>query len=295
MAREQPDWVVVQGDTTSALVAALAGFQAGVRVAHVEAGLRTGRLDDPFPEEMNRSVIARVASLHCAPTEGARANLLREGLSDARIAVTGNTGIDALQWTLQRLPAGPGAPASGGRTTRTILVTLHRRETFGAPLALMCGAIAQLARTAGDRARIVWPVHPNPNVSGPVRSALAGLPNVHLIAPLPYPDAVALLRDCDIVMTDSGGLQEEAPALGKPVLVLRDATERPEGIDAGIAELVGRDPARIVAAAMRLIEDQAAYARMARRVSPYGDGHAAERIVDLLGAPPGDPATRTRA
>ena len=295
MAREQPDWVVVQGDTTSALAAALAGFQAGARVAHVEAGLRTGRLDDPFPEEMNRTVIARVASLHCAPTPGARAHLLREGISDARIAVTGNTGIDALQWTLQRLPAVSDAPPSHGSAARTILVTLHRREAFGPHLAGMCGAIARLARTAGDRVRVVWPVHPNPNVSGPVRTALDGVPNVHLIAPLPYPDAVAMLRTCDIVMTDSGGLQEEAPSLGKPVLVLRDATERPEGVEAGVAELVGRDPARIVAVAMRLIDDDAAYARMARVVTPYGDGQAAGRIVDLLGALAVEVAARTRA
>lgn len=282
IARERPDWIVVQGDTTSAMAAAIVGHGRGASVAHVEAGLRTFDSSDPFPEEINRTLIARASTLHCAPTETSRANLIAEGVAADAIYVTGNPGIDALHWTLRQTAAVKPPVKPAGPTARTILVTLHRREAFGAPLDGMCAAIADIAQRAAGRARIVWPVHPNPNVSAPVRSRLTGVPHVHVIDPLPYPDAVALLATCDLVLTDSGGLQEEAPALGKPVLVLRERTERPEGVLAGTAALVGRDPARIIAATMQLLDDDAAYARMANQVSPYGDGHSGERIAALL-------------
>lgn len=296
LARHAPDWVVVQGDTTSAMAAAIAGAYAGARVAHVEAGLRTGRIDDPFPEELNRTIISRAAHLHLAPTQRSRANLLAEGIASSAVVVTGNPGIDALQWTLARARAEsgarPAAQAVSGTVARsdprTILVTLHRREAFGERLEQMCRALADLAVQAGPGVRIVCPVHPNPNVTGPMRAVLGGRPGVTLVDPMDYPSAVALLADCDFVMTDSGGLQEEAPALGKPVLVMRDATERPEGIEAGVAELVGRDPVRIVSAALRLLRDHDAYARMAQVAFPYGDGQSAARIVDALRAHGGE-------
>jgi UDP-N-acetylglucosamine 2-epimerase (non-hydrolysing) len=281
LAQERPDWVLIQGDTTSALVAAMTACYAGARVAHVEAGLRTGRIDQPFPEELNRLLIARIADLHFAPTERARANLLAEGIDEARVFVTGNTSIDALQWTLARTPQVRGDLVARP-DTRVVFVTLHRRESFGAPLERMCDAVATLAGLAGPGTRFVCTVHPNPNVSEPMRRVLGAVPNVVLIDPLDYPATVALLARCAFVMTDSGGLQEEAPALGKPVLVLRDTTERPEGVEAGVARLVGRESVAIVDAAMTLLQDPAAYARMARMVSPYGDGHAAERIARAL-------------
>ena len=285
IARERPEWVVVQGDTTSAMVAAMVGRERGARVLHVEAGLRTFDTSDPFPEEINRTLIARAATLHCAPTAISRNNLLAEGVEPKQIHVTGNTGIDALQWTLARSKEGTTRRASRDESQpRTILVTLHRREAFGAPLEGMCAAVADIARRAAGRARIVWPVHPNPNVSAIVRARLNGIANVQLIDPLPYCSAVDLLASGHVVLTDSGGLQEEAPSLGKPVLVLRERTERPEGVAAGVAELVGRDPSRITDAAMRLLDDEAAYRRMSQPVNLYGDGHAAERIVALMEA-----------
>jgi UDP-N-acetylglucosamine 2-epimerase (non-hydrolysing) len=278
--REQPEWVVVQGDTTSALAGALAAEAAGTQVAHVEAGLRTFDTRDPFPEEINRQVIARASTLHFAPTDQARGNLLNEGVPEATIHVTGNTGIDALQWTLQQQPVEPlAAPRSD---VKTILVTIHRREAFGHSLRDMCVALRTIVSRAAGRVRVVWPVHPNPNVSMTAAAELSGIDGIELIDPVPYPRAVALLNQCDFVMTDSGGLQEEAPALGKPTLVLRERTERPEGVTAGIARLVGRDPDRIVAAAMRLLDDADEWARMAKRVSPYGDGLAGPRIAALL-------------
>jgi UDP-N-acetylglucosamine 2-epimerase (non-hydrolysing) len=278
IARERPGWIVVQGDTTSAMAAAIVGHEHGVKVVHVEAGLRTFDTADPFPEEINRTLIARAATLHCAPTDTSRANLLAEGVDPASIHVTGNTGIDALQWRLKDR----SRESIASDSVRTVLVTLHRRESFGAPLEGMCSAIADIARRAAGRARIVWPVHPNPNVSTTVRARLSGVPNVQLIDPLPYCGAVDLLASCHFVITDSGGLQEEGPWLGKPVLVLRERTERPEGVAAGVAALVGRDPARITAAAMRLLDDDTAYARMATRANLYGDGRAAERIAALM-------------
>ena len=281
IASEQPDVVVVQGDTTSSFCAALAAFYAGSAVAHVEAGLRTGRTDHPFPEEANRRLITCLARHHFAPTELARERLIGEGVPESAITVTGNTAIDALHWTLPRAPEVCEdllAPAGG----HTILVTLHRRESFGPPLEAMCDALLTLARRTDGRARFVCTVHPNPNVSGALRQHLDGVPGIRLVEPLNYPDFVGLLARCHFVVTDSGGLQEEGPALGKPVLVLREHTERSEGVAAGATQLVGRSPEAIVAAVMRLLDEPATYERMSRSGSPFGDGHAASRIVDAL-------------
>ncbi len=283
---ERPDWVLVQGDTTTVMAAALAAFYARVRVGHVEAGLRTGDKWRPFPEEINRRVAGVAADLHFAPTAWARDNLLREGVPPAAVRVTGNPVIDALQWVagqpataevtdfLASLGAGAGSPPG-----RIILVTAHRRESFGEPLEQVCLALRELAERYTGRVRIVYPVHRNPNVQEPARRLLGGQPGVTLTAPLDYLTLVHLLRRSALVLTDSGGLQEEAPGLGVPVLVLRDVTERPEGVQAGTVRLVGTDRARIVAEAAGLLDDQAEYERMARAVNPYGDGHAAERIV----------------
>jgi UDP-N-acetylglucosamine 2-epimerase (non-hydrolysing) len=283
---ERPDWVLVQGDTTTVMAAALAAFYARVRVGHVEAGLRTGDKWRPFPEEINRRVAGVAADLHFAPTAWARDNLLREGVPPATVHVTGNPVIDALQWVagqpataeltsfLASLDLNGGSPPG-----RIILVTAHRRESFGGPLEQVCLALRELAERYSGRVRIVYPVHLNPNVQEPARRLLAGQPGVTLTAPLDYLTLVHLLRRSALVLTDSGGLQEEAPGLGVPVLVLRDVTERPEGVQAGTVRLVGTDRARIVAEAAGLLDDQAEYERMARAVNPYGDGHAAERIV----------------
>lgn len=268
-----PDWLVVQGDTTTALAAALAAFHRRVRVAHVEAGLRTGDLARPFPEEANRQLIDRLATLLFAPTARAREALLAEGTPAERVELTGNTVVDALQ----RIAAGLGPPEARDE----VLVTVHRRESFGEPLSGILAAIRELARRFPET-RFLYPVHRNPNVLGPAHAALTGLPNVELAAPLDYVALVDRLRGCRLVLTDSGGIQEEAPAFGKPVLVLRETTERPEGIEAGVARLVGTDPARIVAEASRLLGDESAYAAMAHRVQPYGDGRAGERIAARL-------------
>lgn len=277
-----PDWVVVQGDTTTTMAAALAARYHDVRVAHVEAGLRTGRFDAPFPEEANRRVVGAIADLHFAPTTGARDNLLREGIAPDRVTVTGNTGIDALQWA-----AAQPAPAEvdrliGDADTPAILVTAHRRESFGPPLDEICLALRDLAARFERAARIIYPVHPNPSVDGPVRRWLSDVPGITLTPPLDYLTFVHVMRRSHLVLTDSGGLQEEAPSLGKPVLVLRDTTERPEGVAAGTARVVGTERARIVAEVARLLEDAREYARMARAVNPYGDGQAAGRIVRVL-------------
>lgn len=280
----RPDYVLVHGDTTTTLAAALAAYYARVPVAHVEAGLRTGDVYSPWPEEVNRHAVAVMAALHFAPTERARTNLLRENVAPAAIVVTGNTVIDALQWVSARLDQLPVSdaisrlPLVEGR--RLILVTGHRRENFGEGFEHICRALDRLARRAD--VQIVYPVHLNPNVQGPVRAILSGNPNVVLCDPLDYLDFVALMRRAHLLLTDSGGLQEEAPALGKPVLVMRTVTERPEAIEAGTAQLVGTDEATIVEAATRLLDDPAAYATMAGARNPFGDGHAAERIVAEL-------------
>lgn len=270
-----PEWLIVQGDTTTAMTAALAAFHRRVRVAHVEAGLRTGDLRSPFPEEGNRQLADRLADLLFAPTETARQALIAEGIAPERIHVTGNTVVDALQ----RIAAGLGeVPPSG-----EVLVTVHRRESFGAPLAEIFEAIAELARRF-PQTRFFYPVHRNPNVHGPAHLALGGLSNVELAEPLDYVELVRHLMACRLVLTDSGGIQEEAPTFGKPVLVLRETTERPEGVTAGVAKLVGTDRARIVEEGSRLLADEGAYLRMATAVQPYGDGGAGERIAQLLSA-----------
>ncbi len=281
----RPDLVLVQGDTTTSFCAALAAFYQRIPVGHVEAGLRTGDLSAPWPEEANRSLTARLAALHFAPTERARTNLIREGVRPGSIVVTGNTGIDALFLTLQRIGELPRDDLWQAPGTRFVLITAHRRENFGDRFVELCEAIADLAGRFPD-VHFVYPVHPNPNVRDPVHRILgaeddprlAGR-NVHRIAPLPYPRFVGLMAACTMILTDSGGVQEEAPSLGKPVLVLRDTTERPEAVEAGTVRLVGTDRARIVAETTALLTDPDAYNRMTRRHNPYGDGKAAERIV----------------
>ena len=286
LREEKPDWVLVQGDTTTVAAASLAAFYAGIQVGHVEAGLRTNNKRQPFPEEINRRIAGLIADLHFAPTARSRANLLAEGVPDANIEVTGNTVIDALKWVTQKpmphgiLPA--GLPDADDDTTRLILVTAHRRENFGAPLDQICLAVRDIATSYGDQVHLVYPVHPNPNVRGPVYALLSDLSNVTLTPPLDYLPMVHLLKRATLVLTDSGGLQEEAPGFGKPVLVLRAVTERPEGVEAGTARLVGTDRKRIVEQATRLLNDPLAYAEMAKAVNPYGDGQAAGRIVDAL-------------
>lgn len=272
----RPSLVVVQGDTTSTFLGALTAFYHRIPVAHVEAGLRTGRLDAPFPEELNRSLVARMARLHFAPTEEARDNLLREGISRRAIHVTGNTGIDSLRWAA-RQPMPPGVarwlPARG---RGLVLVTAHRRESFGAPLRAICAALAEIA---GDtRLEVVYPVHPNPNVLGPVRALLGELPRVRLLRPLPYLEFVHLMKRAALVITDSGGVQEEAPYLGRPVLVIRETTERGEGVRSGHAVVVGTDPSVIVREARRAL----AGPRRPPARDLYGDGRASRRIVRAM-------------
>ena len=278
----RPAGVLVQGDTTTTVAAALAAFHARVPVGHVEAGLRTNRLDAPFPEEANRRLTTVVARWHFAPTPGARENLLREHVTASSVVVTGNPGVDALLWAVERLrdrQVGPRLPAEA--TRRLVLVTAHRRESFGAPFVELCRALRGLAERNPD-VELVYPVHLNPQVQEPVRRILRAHPRIHLLPPVGYAELVDLLRRCHLVLTDSGGIQEEAPSLGKPVLVLRDTTERGEGIAAGTARLVGTSRRRIVAETERLLGDAAAYEAMARAHNPYGDGRASERIVRVL-------------
>lgn len=273
-----PDWVLVQGDTTTVLAAAIAAAYAGSAVGHVEAGLRTYDRQNPFPEETNRVLVDHVSALHFAPTELCRQALIREGISDKSIHVTGNTVVDALRFMATRVPQQPPPEHLPGK--RLILVTAHRRENHGRPLRDICAALRQLA-TRPD-VQIVYPVHKNPQVWNPVHELLGGIENVTLTEPLDYLKFIALMAQAYFVLTDSGGIQEEAPSLGVPVLVLRQVTERPEAIAAGGARLVGTDPPTIVAAAQQLLDDSAAYAAMAQVVSPFGDGNAARRIVDVL-------------
>jgi UDP-N-acetylglucosamine 2-epimerase (non-hydrolysing) len=279
----RPDWVLLQGDTTTVMAASLLAYYHRARVGHIEAGLRTGDKWQPFPEEINRRVAGVVADLHFAPTGWARDNLLREGIPADRILVTGNPVIDALLAVSSRpydWKSGPLAAIPDDR--RIVLVTAHRRENFGAPLESILTALRILAETYPGEITIVYPVHLNPNVQEPARRMLGDLTNVRLLPPLDYLPMVHLMKRAHLVLTDSGGLQEEAPALGTPVLVLRRVTERPEALEAGTARLVGTDTARIVAEARRLLDDPSSHAAMARAVNPYGDGHAAERIVAAL-------------
>ena len=280
LKEHQPRLVLAQGDTTTVLVSALASFYHRIPFGHVEAGLRTHDLDYPWPEEMNRVVTGRLASINFAPTKTARDNLLREGIAADSIHVTGNTVIDALFMVAERnFPLHVEVPP--GR--RMILVTAHRRENFGARMVSVCKAVGELARKYPDL-HFLFPVHPNPNVQHVVKRELGTLHQVTLCEPLGYDAFVAAMKRACLILTDSGGVQEEAPALAKPVLVLRDETERPEAVLEGVAELVGTDPQRIVNRVSTLLDDEDAYRKMARGSSPYGDGKAAQRIARCIDA-----------
>jgi len=282
LRRERPELLLVQGDTTTCFAAALAAYYERIPIAHVEAGLRTGEKYSPFPEEMNRRLTDHLADWLFAPTELAGRNLLSEGVPNERVFITGNTVVDALQLVLKderfrRLPI----PVEITQGHRLVLVTAHRRESFQRGLASICRALRELVERHDD-VEIVYPVHLNPNVQGTVRRILGGAKRVHLLEPLEYLPFLKLMEQATLILTDSGGIQEEAPTFGVPVLVMRDVTERPEGIAAGVAKLVGTDPECIVEEASVLLEDPAAYARMARAENPYGDGWAAERIVRII-------------
>jgi len=284
LAEYQPACLIAQGDTTTVMAAALAAFYRHVPLVHVEAGLRTGNLQAPWPEEFNRRAASLLASLHCAPTRRAADNLLAEGVPPQNVHVTGNTVIDALLWAVAK-ERGHDAPwrekyAALGRR-RMVLITGHRRENFGEGMRQICLAIAALADRLAD-VEFVYPVHLNPNVRGPVGQLLAGHPRIHLVEPASYPEFVWLMDRATLILTDSGGVQEEAPSLGKPVLVMRETTERPEAVEVGAAELVGTDVDRIVTRASTLLMDPSAYASRQVTSSPYGDGKAAARIVDLV-------------
>ena len=279
---EKPDWLVVQGDTTTAMASALAAYYRKIKVAHVEAGLRTGDKYAPYPEEVNRRIIAAIADLHFAPTETARRALLAEGHPERSVHVTGNSGIDALFWTRAEAQAGRVAGPEGleaaldGR--RLVLVTAHRRENFDRGMDEICGALKTLAERFRD-ILVVLPVHPNPNVRGPIEAQLSGVAGIRLIAPVDYGPFVWLMDRAALILTDSGGIQEEGTALGKPMLVMRDVTERPEAIEAGGAVLVGAHAGPIVDKASELLSDPEVYARMSKGSDVFGDGRAAERIV----------------
>lgn len=286
LAEFRPDWTVVQGDTTTAFAAALAAFYAQVPVAHVEAGLRSHQRYSPFPEEGNRCLVDQLSELLFAPTAHARDLLLREGFAPERVRHTGNTVVDALLFTREYLRRNPvelppelSENALAGR--KLILVTAHRRESFGGGIQAICEALVRITREAPETC-VVYPVHLNPNVDGPVRELLGHNPRIILCRPLPYREFTALMDRSYLILSDSGGIQEEAPTFQKPLLVMRDVTERPEGVAAGVARLVGTSVERIVDESLLLLRDRAAYERMARGVNPYGDGEASHRIVDAL-------------
>lgn len=282
LEQEYPDCVLVQGDTTTVMAAALAAFYQKIPIGHVEAGLRTRNRYSPFPEEMNRRIADVLTALYFAPTQVAASALRREGVTDGDIYVTGNTVIDALLWAVnQPEPSGVSRLIAGLSGRKVILVTAHRRENFGASFDEICIGLRELARRNPEVA-IVYPVHLNPNVQDPVHRILDGGERIHLIKPLPYLAFAHLMNRADIVLTDSGGIQEEAPALGKPVLVMRRDTERPEALETGTVKLIGSDANAIVGETERLLHDEHTYRQMANAVSPYGDGHAAERIVQAL-------------
>ena len=275
-AASRPDLVLAQGDTTTVMCAALNCFYLNIAFGHVEAGLRTFDVRNPFPEEFNRVAVTRLAQLHFCPTERAVDNVIAEHIDPATAHLTGNTVIDALKFTTAKLKT---RPIRG--FNHDILVTAHRRENFGAPLADICGALLDLCREFPDL-KILFPVHPNPNVRGTVQRLLAGQPQITLAEPLAYPDLIAAMQQTKVILTDSGGIQEEAPALAKPVLVLRAVTERPETVELGVAKVIGTARVTIVAEARRLLLDADHYARMARGGSPYGDGRAANKILDII-------------
>ncbi|PKN99784.1 MAG: UDP-N-acetylglucosamine 2-epimerase (non-hydrolyzing) [Chloroflexi bacterium HGW-Chloroflexi-4] len=287
LSEEKPDWVLIQGDTTTVMAASLAAFYRGIKVGHVEAGLRTNDKLQPFPEEINRRIASVTADLHFAPTQLSRENLLNEGISDDHILVTGNPAIDALQ-QIVTMPAPAQVEAwlkewgiSNGKR-RLVLITAHRRENFGQPIEDICSAISSLASHYGDAVKWVYPVHLNPNIQETVKQRLGSLSEVTLLAPLEYISLVHLMKAAAIILTDSGGIQEEATGLGKPALVLREKTERPEGVAAGVLKLVGTDPKKIISETRHLLDDPKAYDAMAHAENPFGDGHAAGRIVKGL-------------
>lgn len=289
----RPDWMLVQGDTTTVMAAAIAAHYRRVRVGHVEAGLRTYDRDNPFPEEMNRVIADHVSDLHFAPTASSRANLLREGISADKIFVTGNSVIDALVQIAERpLPTNslhwlkqhaldwiiePESP----QNRQLVLVTAHRRENHGEPIRQICAALQQLVQARPD-IHIVYPVHRNPNVWNPVHELLQNVPGITLVPPVDYAMLVNLMKCSKLILTDSGGIQEEAPSLGVPVLVLRETTERPEATDAGVARIVGTDTEQIVAAVNQLLNDVQVYTAMSQAMNPYGDGRTGQRIIDIL-------------
>lgn len=293
----RPNWVLVQGDTTTVMSAALLAYYHRIRVGHVEAGLRTGDKWQPFPEEINRKVAGVVADLHFAPTEWARSNLLHDGVQEDHVLITGNPVIDAIQ-SVANLPPPPETLElfrqldlplkpdtilkSQSEEPRLVLITAHRRENFGKPFERICSAIRQLADDYRHRVHFLYPVHLNPNVQEPVYRWLKDIPNVTLTPPMDYLPFVHTIKRASLILTDSGGLQEEAPGLGVPVLVLRDVTERPEGIEAGTVKLVGTEKERIISEMHHLLDNPKAYREMANAVNPYGDGHTAPRIVQAL-------------
>lgn len=287
LRNEKPDLVLVHGDTTTTFATALTCFYEGISVGHVEAGLRTGNLQSPWPEEMNRRVTSTLAAYHFAPTQNAFENLVKEGISSDEICITGNTVIDALFMTIEKIKQNAQLKQEIEHRysflnpqKKMILVTAHRRENFGEPFESICHALKRISDR--DDVELVYPVHLNPNVQEPVKRTLSGIQNVHLLDPLDYLDFVYLMNRCHLVITDSGGIQEEAPALGKPVLVMRETTERPEGIDAGTVKLVGTDKDNIVTHVNNLLDDENAYLSMSTAQNPYGDGTAAERILNFL-------------
>jgi UDP-N-acetylglucosamine 2-epimerase (non-hydrolysing) len=288
LAEFKPDWVLVCGDTATAFAGALAAFYQRIAVGHVEAGLRSGNPLKPWPEEINRKLVTTLASLHFCPTRQAQAHLTAENVAAGRTFVVGNSVIDALHWVNRKLDASPALQTELDRRfdslrpgAKMVLITAHRRENFGPGMEQICQAIRRLA-LAFPAVDFVFPVHPNPQVSGPVAGQLSALPNLQLLQPQEYLPFIYLLRRCHLVLTDSGGIQEEAPSLGKPVVLMRSITERPEAVDAGTVSLVGTDVDAIVAAVSSLLTDNERYQRMSVAHNPYGDGKASERIVDII-------------
>lgn len=286
LVSEQPDVVLVQGDTTTVMVAALAAFYRGIAVGHVEAGLRSHNLHAPFPEELNRRVATLATTWHFAPTTLSRDNLVKEGVDPKTVYVTGNPVIDALLATVKKIDGGKASTNTMltsllAKPRKRVLITAHRRENFGVPFLAICEAVATLAAShpAFD---FIYPVHPNPNVKATAHERLGAISNIHLLDPLPYTDFVLALKCATLVLSDSGGLQEEAPALGKPVLVMRDVTERPEGVDAGVNLLVGSNKEKIIATVEKLLTDESAYKAIAQARNPFGDGTAGQQIAEIL-------------
>lgn len=279
----KPDWVIAQGDTTTVMTAALTAYYHQIKFGHVEAGLRTFNIYEPFPEEINRRIAGTIATAHFAPTETSKRNLLNENIPAKSIFVTGNTVIDAVQSIATHpIPNEMKTLLNSIGEKKLILVTAHRRENFGKPIIDICAAVAELAIERADELHFVYPVHLNPNIDGVVRQKLSGFSNITLLAPLDYLSMAHLVKNSHIVLTDSGGLQEEAPSFGKPVLVLRNVTERPEGVDAGTVKLVGTDPSTILLQVRSLLDDSKAYDAMAQSINPYGDGNSAPRILEAI-------------